>query len=159
MLRDLATGAERVIYEGRDGGGNRMNAVSVSHDGRSVAFMRNAPAPFANDLTVVPIQGGSARTVFTTGATASVNFIQAISWGVDDASLFMSRGGQIERVPLAGGPAVATGISIKGLGRMQSDASGRRIVYSGGQNLSELWVLSGFLPSASGRESARAPRP
>jgi Tol biopolymer transport system component len=42
IVRDRASGAERVIYSAPEGGTNRLNKIAVSHDGHWVAFTRRA---------------------------------------------------------------------------------------------------------------------
>ena len=108
VVRDLGSGAERVVY---DGGGYVVETV-VSHDTESVAVTLLTLRPNSTGVTVVgPAAGGrgAAQTAVPVTDPDELALHECVGWSGDDRSLVMASNHEREltavvRVPLAGGP-------------------------------------------------------
>ena len=155
LVRDRASGAERVIFSAPEGGSNRFNKLAVSNDGRWVAFIRRAAgAEKTLDLVVAPLAGGEPRRLITSPDSA---YVRGFQWTADDRALltFKGTGGvpTVTRVLVASGAEQPIGLSMKGLAQLRIDPRGNRLAFAGGEASSELWVMSGFLPTRSAGKS------
>lgn len=152
---DMATGAQRDLLR-LQGNGDVVTSFSLSPDGQNVAIVRSDQAG-ANIIEVMPLAGGPARELFRYSAMGNVRFL-GLAWTKDQRHvLFIRRADSavadgpsaIWKVPVAGGPAVETGISLPGMIRLPSlDATGGRVVFAGTGGGAEpaIWVVENILP-------------
>jgi Tol biopolymer transport system component len=148
FVRDLATGAERQLYDGPAA----THALGISPDGRDLAVVLHTAAPRASRLVIVPLAGGAMREVaraeypmeFNASAVGSVNWtpdgrtILVRAWSQDPEV------SQILAVPAAGGQPVPV---MRASGRNHTfHPDGRRMAYSAGESRDELWVLDDLSP-------------
>ena len=153
ILHDLASHQERVLYRPP---GFMGIALSVSPDGQTVAFTDG----FRQDakLMVVPVAGGNVRRI---GGSFIPRMHSPLAWSADGRSVFAittedSAGmNAVWRVPVAGGAIDSTGIVAAGLGALQLDSSGRRLLFMSGSEASELWQMQNI---ASVTKAARRAR-
>jgi len=143
-LRELATGREQVVYP--QPGGD----FAVSPDGRrlAVSVARDPEAV----LLIVPVDGGPARELLRVPETGAFG----MGWTPDGRRILFSRRGNFEnrelwQVPVEGGEARSTGLTMWGLAEFRIHPDGRRIAFTGGGRQSEVWVLENFLPVPAGR--------
>ena len=152
IVRDRATGTERVIYSAPEGGTNRLNKIAVSHDGHWVAFTRRAAQEGKWwDLVVAPLAGGDPKKLSTSPDSA---YVRGIQWTPDDRALLTFKNSSagaagVFRVSVASGAEQPIGLAMEGLAQLRIDPRGSRVAFAGGTGGSELWVMSGFLPSKS----------
>ena len=92
----------------------------------------------------MPAVGGESRAVPL--GTPRTEAIRGLAWAPDQKALFYVRGGQLWRVPAAGGEAEATGIS--GISTPHLHPDGRQIVFEvvEGTRRVELRAFENFLP-------------
>lgn len=153
VARDLATGAERVVCQ------CPAMWLSVSHDGRSLAFttaVNRASGRLVHTIQVVPTSGGPARLVYQSPDPSETLTIQdGLAWSRDGRYLLFVRGsnepsggeGHVLMVmPAEGGEPrrLFAAPTILGI-RMHPD--GRRILFTGGEFKGEVWAMEN-LPAA-----------
>jgi Tol biopolymer transport system component len=129
--------------------------VSVSPDGKQLAYevsLGNGPASY---IAVMPAAGGPARELFRS-PWEGVSRFNALVWTPDQKYLMFPKDGGaanvLWRVPVAGGPAEQTGLSMPGLWDVQLYPDGRRIFFTANESgPNEVWALENFLPKAPGK--------
>jgi Tol biopolymer transport system component len=163
LARDLATGRERLIYTHK--GGGRINANSVSPDGRWVILVWNAmrgreTGSWAHGNFAVSTTTGEVRNLGATIPFDSARTSQRQGGFTPDgksAILFVRRTDSTEifsfwKVPLDGSPAVrlksapdemrvAGGRTGPALGGAWFSPDGRRITFVHGTQRTEIWQL------------------
>jgi Tol biopolymer transport system component len=143
LVRNLRTQAERILYHPKEILGV---ALSVSHDGRQVAFTEGLrPA----QLKVVSLEGGSPRRV---GETFIARTHSPVAWSADGRSIFAVSAAPtgnlntIWRLPVDGGAPDSIGVTAETITEMRLDATGRRLLFIAGNPVGELWVMEHILP-------------
>jgi hypothetical protein len=81
-------------------------------------------------------------------------YVRGIQWTPDDHALLTFKTAAngtttVYRVPVATGVEQPIGLAMEGLAQLRIDPRGSRVGFAGGTGGSELWVMSGFLPSKS----------
>jgi Tol biopolymer transport system component len=141
--RDLASGAEIDLFTGE-----RPFPLALSRDGQYLAFTPRESG-IAKTIVVVPTKGGTNRVLEFEGG-------YAVGWTADGKSLLVSKRGQspndqLWRIPLDGGPAQKTDLSMPAIYSITPHPDGKRIAFrsrlSGGE--SQVWVMENFLPTAA----------
>jgi Tol biopolymer transport system component len=159
IVRDRVSGVERVIYSAPEGGTNRLNKIAVSHDNRWVAFTRrSAQAEKSFDLVIAPLAGGEPKKISSAPDSA---YIRGFQWTPDDRALLTfkvvppTRNAMtaVFRVSVETGVEQPIGLAMAGLTQLRMEPRGSRLAFSGGSGSSELWVMSGLLPSKSADKS------
>jgi Tol biopolymer transport system component len=152
VRRQLADGAETDIY--RMPPSDQQVRVAPSPDGRSVAVLSAEGGRPA--LRVVPATGGDARILYDGSDLAWLTFV---AWTPDSASVLFGRakaGVEVWRVPAAGGEPRRLDIAMPGLRNLRMAADGRRLVFTGGENKDEVWVMENYLPAPASASAARS---
>jgi sugar lactone lactonase YvrE len=149
--RDMTTGAERTIVDGR------FRSMALSPDGRWFALMRPVdPDAFADsgagpsDLVIVPVAaGGEARELLQDA------LLSTVEWAHDGQSLYVSRrlergsGLSSWRVPIDGEAPTQAAIALDVPFHISPD--GRQIAYESGESHSEVLVLENVASRLMGR--------
>ena len=101
VVRDLATGDERVVY---DGGGYVAETV-VSHDGRSTAVNRLSRQP---NSMIVGVTGPAATALLASGGILTdpedLAFHVDLAWTADDSAIIMASNHGREQTAIVGVP-------------------------------------------------------
>jgi len=151
MARDLASGAEHLVYEGE----HRLFRITISPDGASLAFIDGTQNDTRRTV-VLPLAGGPPRTVIE-GADAPAS----IAWTRDGRALVLAwranpedpldQEMRLERLELDTRRRIPLDLARTGLGRSRVSfhPDGRRAVVTAGQPESEWWVMEGFLEEES----------
>jgi Tol biopolymer transport system component len=156
LLRfDIETRQETELKTGEKTGEYFYADVSVSPDGKQLAYevsLGNGPASY---IAVMPAAGGASRELFR-GPWGGVSRFNALVWTPDQKYLLFPKDGAaanvLWRVPVAGGPAEQAGLSMPGLWDVQLHPDGRRIFFTASESgPSEIWTLENFLPQAAGK--------
>jgi len=149
--RNLSSGAERVLVDGKAHSLGNFNFFAQSPDGLSLAFSAGrgkGPAIFVMAGEEPP------RELVGSGSGQQVMF-QA--WTPDGKEILFtkSRGGnpvesahELWSIPASGGGARDTQVRISGFAnkyRVALSPDGQRLAFTLGEQLAELWVMEGFL--------------
>ena len=133
-----------------------IRQIAPSLDGKQVAYV--VWEENSSSVEVMPAGGGVARVVLPPLANTGGNSYTTASWTPDQRYLLVTqRTGDpapvvLLRVPVAGGKAEPTGISMRGINGVQVHPDGRRIFFEANDSgPSELWELENFLPKPGGR--------
>ena len=124
-----------------------LHDLALSPDGSLLAFATKDPL-FAQTevLQVLPVDGGAPRKLLT-ARNATLN---GIEWLPDGSALLVGTPGKptpsIWKIAATGGDPLRLPIQINHNGRFRLDPQGRRIAFSTGQQQSEIWVMTDFLP-------------
>ncbi|MDA1094774.1 MAG: hypothetical protein O3A25_16105 [Acidobacteria bacterium] len=74
--------------------------------------------------------------------------LEAVEWTPGGTHLLFASGGGLWRVPAAGGQAQRLGLRTVTSGTTLSiHPDGRRIAFTGGEQVQEIWVMENFLPT------------
>jgi Tol biopolymer transport system component len=154
---DRGSGATRELYVARPDAFN-VYWLTLSPDGQQLAFQQFAPGGVS--AHVVPTSGGAPREV---GRFTQSPVMMLLGWTPDGSSLVFLRIDDPEDVsakptlwvmPIAGGEPrkldLAERLPQEALRGQPSPLrvhpDGRRVVFSAGQDRSEVWVMEGFAP-------------
>jgi Tol biopolymer transport system component len=159
---DLATGERRAVY-GSNVPDTRINALAVSPNGTQIVFREVRPNYEEEDwLQIVPATGGTPRDVLrepvkTEGGNISGGV--GLAFTPDGSQILFGRRTQplketvgkmdLWRVPAEGGKASRLGLSMPNLTGLALHPNGRRLSFTAGELIHELWVLENFLPPAA----------
>ena len=124
-----------------------MHNLALSPDGNQLAFATKDPLIAQTEvLQVLPVDGGAPRKLLT-ARNATLN---GIEWLPDGSALLVGTPGKptpsIWKIAATGGAPQRLPIQIDHNGRFRLDPQGRRIAFSAGQQQSEIWVMTDFLP-------------
>ena len=149
-VRDLKGGAPKMVYNFAQ---TPANTPTLSHDGRSVAFL--TPAQGANALHVVSSDGGPVRDLVTLTPPAQLQIAIGLTWSADDRFVYFAQRAdskspyELFRVPAAGGTPETVGLKAQDLRDLNIAPDGKHIAFSLGSGLDvpEVWAIRNFLPS------------
>ena len=143
-VRDLESGEEQVLYRDED---HPVGNLALSPDGSQLAFGRSE---LANVLYVMPVAGGSPKTVLEIKGAYEEVGISGLAWSRDGRYLYYNKLGRPEselwRVSISGGAPEKLGLSGFRWGSVRVHPEGDRIAYVAGQWKTDVWVMENFLP-------------
>ena len=124
-----------------------LHDLALSPDGGRLAFATKDPIiKQAEVLQVLPVEGGGPTKLLT----ARNAVLTGIEWLPDGSALLVGTPGKptpaIWKIAAAGGDPQRLPIEIKHSGDFRLDPEGRRIAFAAGEQQSEIWVMTGFLP-------------
>ncbi len=138
IARDLQTGQEKELYRGP-----QLRSMSLSSDGRQLAFVERQPqAGASRALKVMPVTGGAPRTLIE-----GVGWQGPVAWTPDSRQLVFARGDELWRMPVEGGNPHKLGLAMEQLSDLRIHPDGRRIAFVAGRHKTEVWVMENFLPA------------
>jgi len=161
VARNVSTGKEKVLCT-RSQRSDLLNLrLSLSPDGQMLAMQLWGAPPGFQSLAVMPATGGEPRVLQQMHEPRMLG-AGAIDWSPDGRYVYAAwtsgrfqhglgydDESEIWRVPLDGGAAENTGLSVGGTIRhMHLSPDGRQIVFQTSRSVGETWVLENFLPSA-----------
>ncbi len=145
LARDLETGLEKELYSG-----GQIRSLSLSPDGRLLAFIAQDRATQARALSVMPVTGGKPRSLI-----GSVSWFSPAAWTPDSRQLIFARGPELWRISADGGEPHRLGLAMEQLSDLRIHPDGRRIAFVAGQHKAEVWVMENFLPKLGNASIAR----
>jgi Tol biopolymer transport system component len=161
LARDIQSGREREILRTTPQVGR---GLSLSPDGRWLAYGQPDPTQNSTSLRVVSVEGGDPRELARSSAPESL--IGALSaWTPDSQSLlFLKDPGngaprQLWRVGIGGGAARRVelnaewvpALGIPGAGPASFHPNGRDVAFVMGEHTIEIWAMENFFPSAAAK--------
>lgn len=145
VKRDLETGAEQPVHRGGD--------FALSPDNRWLVVTQEAAQGKPSVLTLVPLGGGVARDLMDAG---SGSFNLGCSWAPDSRHGLCvksrdDRATELWRFSTDGSLPLRL-LVRDGMTEVRINHDGRRIAFSVGQGVAELWVMENFLPPPATRK-------
>ncbi|MDA1312595.1 MAG: hypothetical protein O2968_04595 [Acidobacteria bacterium] len=124
-----------------------IHDLALSPDGRSLAFATRDPAIEKTEiLQLLPVGGGAPRKLLT----ARNAVLNGVEWLPDGSALLVGAPGEptpsIWKIAVSGAKPEQLPIQINHTGGFRLDPKGRRIAFAAGEQQSEVWVMTGFLP-------------
>jgi len=164
VKRDLQTGGEKEILPEREMlSGAGFFSWDLSPDRRQLAFLSitGKDLPRACVLKVVSVAGGAARELFR---VPEPEFLSEVVWTPDGRHLLFFRGAdrnekvavadnqldmtkELWRIPADGGQAQRIDLPVNKLRWLSIHPDGRRIAFTAGSGITEIWTLENFLPA------------
>jgi len=153
---DLQTGERRVLYVPPAGIAMGQENLTLSPDGRSLAFHVRNDADGASSLMVVPAQGGAAKPLFSVKTPYRFLFA-SFTWTPDSRTLLAAatrdlghppaeqKVSEIWRVPVDGGTPVKIEFPAMPVMCLRLNPDGKTIAFHSNRYRSEIWVLQNFL--------------
>ena len=144
LARDLETGRDREIFRIT---AVNLGSVSVSHDGRSLAFRVGTGAGYV--VMVAPTAGGPPREL---GRLPDDHvFITATAWTPDGGHVlalrFPNSRGEVWSIPAGGGLPEKSTLGM-GVSSPAVSPAGTQVAFVGTNTLGEVWVMTGLFPDA-----------
>jgi hypothetical protein len=149
-----------------------LRGLTVSPDGRHLAFRTMDPEAGVAVIHVLPVAGGTARELLRLAKGETIPGSSpgsSIVWTPQsDAVLFVKRIGtasdarnHVWRVPLTTRRPEPIGVSMAGLANIRLRSDARALAFVAGERSADVWVMENFLPppatpSSTGR--AKGPR-
>ncbi len=164
FARELNGGKEKEIY--RAVIPVSVSGLSLSPDGKWLAFRWYDGSNKVTAIKVIPVEGGELREVLRVPETENLPGNTYILWTPDGRYLLYTKGGikpedqkfDLWRVPVEGGPPKKTELSMNNLRFMRVHPDGRHIAFTAGERKSEVWVMENFLPAAQTRKATASRR-
>ena len=148
MKRNLETGEEMELYRAESSGAG-VFGLSVSPDGRRLAFMVNLESPHRVLLTLAT-EGGSPRELFRGDYENPLPFAGA--WTSDSRNVLVhAKDGPLNRlwaIPTEGGVPQKLDVTMKIIQSVVVSPDGRRVGFTGMQTKSEVWVIQNLFSEA-----------
>jgi hypothetical protein len=140
--REIQTGRDREIFRVKAMG---VRGQSISPDGRQIAFILVDPR---SHLMVAPTGGGTPRELYS-----SDRRLHSTTWTHDGGHVLAftfgyKSGSEAWTFPIGGGPLEKSPIRVSA-DTPESPAispDGTQIAFAGGNDKSEIWVMSGLFP-------------
>lgn len=163
VVRDLASGTERVLFSTSEPTTNRLRWSALSRDGGQYAFVRQGGTSESYELVVIPTSGGTPRVV-ARGDESSVFW--SMAWAPDGRSIYVGRTNNrapdadgvgsrtLWRIPVDGREPTQLTLDLPQATQPRFDPTGRRLAFGAGVGGLELWVLEG-VPAGASRSGAR----
>jgi len=146
---NVETGERRVLYVPPADVDLNTENLTLSPDGRTLAFhARNDKAKSAA-LMLLPVEGGDARTLLTIHLPESFP-LGSFTWTPDSRAVLASRlrnnrVSEIWKVPVDGSPPSKIDFPAMRIVCLRLNPDGKTIAFHGGAWRSEIWVLQNFL--------------
>ncbi len=145
IKRDLESGAEQPVHRGGD--------FALSPDNRWLVVTEEATQKTSAVLRLVPLGEGVARDLMEAG---SGSFNLGCSWAPDSRRglCIKSQEGsptELWRFSIDGSPPHRL-LVMDGMTEVRVNPDGRRIAFSVGKGVTELWVTENFLPAPATRK-------
>jgi Tol biopolymer transport system component len=146
---NVATGARRVIYVPPPGVDIGMENLTLSPDGRTLAFHARNDAAGTAAIMLLPVEGGEARTLFAIRKPQAFTF-QSFAWTRDSRQILAAisndnRTGEIWQVPVDGSLPRRIEFPAMGVAVLRLNPDGKTIAFQRANWRSEVWVLQDFL--------------
>lgn len=161
VAHDLESGGERVVVqvEGRE----KINAFALSPDGKTIAFRhQREDHPIRDLVRAVSVDGGEVRDLLdeTVEKDWNIHGRAGMAWTPDGQGIvfgrwrnWASQTGEIDlwMLDVAKGTTSPLGVTVVNLKGLALNRSNRDLVFTGGFQANDVWLLEHFLPEGAGR--------
>jgi len=145
---NLATRERRSLYVPPAGEDLATENLSLSPDGRTLAFHARQDAAGTASLMIVPANGGEAKAMMTVKRPEAF-LIGSFTWTPDSKAILASRTraqvSKIWRVPVDGSPPSKIEFPSMRVQGLRLNRDGKTIAFTNVKNRSEIWVFERFL--------------
>ena len=150
VVRDIASGGERTLLE------QMLSGLSLSRDGRHVAYLLFDVASKSTSVYTMPIEGGTPTLLGTVAGRAR----NVSVWTPDGRSVVFATGDDSGKASLwsvapTGGTPQRLAIDDFNGGIFVGVRPDGQITYEAGGLSHEVWTLENFLPSAPAKSTRR----
>jgi Tol biopolymer transport system component len=152
VIRDLATGQEKVLFQ--SAAGVKIDDAALSPDGQQVALTLLDKETQSSVLKVLPVAGGEASELVRAKEPETIAG-DSLSWSSDSRYIVFGKGraiGQERKTQLlaisaSGGEPHALGLAMDSVSSVSFDPNGHRLAFVAreGKNKVEVWVMENFL--------------
>ena len=146
--RELGSGIERPLLPSE-----RSNGLAVSPDGRWIAVLKVDTITRASSGLIVPLDGGEPREVIRVNRPASLQG-NLVAWSPDGRGIIVRRqlapeSSELLLVPIDGTTPLKLDVDVSELAAPQISIhpDGKRLAFTAGREITDVWVLENFLPS------------
>lgn len=151
VIRDLATGQEKVLFQPATG--VKIDDIALSHDGQQVAITLIEKETRSSALKVLPVAGGEASELIR-AKEPEVIVGHSLSWSSDSRYIVFGKRrstGQEPKTQLLaissrGGEPHPLGLAMDSARSLSFDPTGHHVAFAAGSAKSEVWVMENFLP-------------
>jgi Tol biopolymer transport system component len=152
VIRDLATGEEKVLFQ--PAAGVTVDDIALSPNGQQVALTLVEKQARSSALKLLPVAGGEASELVRAKEPETI-VGDSLSWSSDSAYIVFGirrstteeQKTQLLAIPSRGGEPHALGLTMDSAHSLSFDPTGRHIAFSAGRAKSEIWVMEKFLPT------------
>ena len=156
VIRDLATGQEKVLFQRATG--EKLTNIALSPDGRQVALTVLEEETRSSVLKVLPVAGGQAsELVRAKHPETIVGLGESLSWSADSRYIIFRRAlttgqerkTQLLAVSARGGEPHPLGLDMDAVRNVSFHPDGHRVAFAAnvGKDRIEVWVMENFLPA------------
>jgi Tol biopolymer transport system component len=150
VRRQLASGEESRLYMSPPSPGTGLFGLSLSPDGKQLAFARNTEGE-GRILTILPVAGGTPRDILQSDQIFAPG---SFAWTPDGKHLLFSvrtshDDHQLTAIATDTGAFKPLGVIMQRINSRMLSADGRRIVFGEAKQTIEVRTLRNFLPSAA----------
>ena len=153
VVRDVQSGTERLLLEQRG-----LAGLSLSPDGRSIAYLLSDRASKTVTVNRMPIEGGAPQVIARlSGGTRNMS-----TWSPDGGTIVFATIDDNDKAWLwsvaatGGTPQKLALDDFKNVARnVRIHPDGKHLAYETGNNAFEIWTLENFLPSRATTSSRR----
>lgn len=147
VVRSMSSGNERVLVEHPS-----LRGLSVSPDGRSVAYVLHDRERQRSTVVTQPVEGGEAKEIAR--IPAPLDTLNVTLWTPDGQRIVFARGqngnASLWVVPSTGGTPRKLDVELGSAfaaGTLRLHPDGRTVAFTAGETAAELWTLENFLPA------------
>jgi len=151
--RDLGTGQEELVYESPESLNIWSSPTEISPDGKELAItvgeQMPKPRTMPESIKIVPLGGGTVRTLVTVPAPVTLDWAR---WAPAGKRIVFLKGlsdkeTEIWSVPSAGGNPTKIELQVPHPASFSLSPDGRQIAFqAGGKGTPQVWVMENVLP-------------
>ncbi len=152
MIRDLASGQVREVGSLRVG----MSGLTISPDGRQIAFTTQAGQGELPALMVMPLAGGKPRELYSLKDPTKNGWSwDTVAWTRGGGQIVFGTGGrglnnqktELWVIAAEGGEPRKLDLTMDAVDQLRIHPDGQRVAFESGVYTSEVWVMENFLPA------------
>lgn len=150
IRRQLESGAESVLYTSPVTPGTGLFGLSLSPDGKELAFARNTEGD-GRILTILPVAGGTPRDILKSQQLFAQG---SFAWTPDGKYLLFSvqppqANQRLTAISTDTGAFTPLGVTMHSINSRMLSADGRKIVFGESKQTTDVRTLRNFLPAAA----------
>jgi Tol biopolymer transport system component len=151
VVRNVSSGDERLLVEHPS-----LRGLSVSPDGRTVAYVLQHRDRQLSTVVTQPAEGGEAKEIARIPAPLDV--LNVTLWTPDGQRILFARGSSLWVVPSTGGTPRKLDVELGSAfaaNSLRLHPDGRTVAFTAGETAGEVWTLENFLSAPAATSSRR----